>query len=175
MPSTTLEKSGCRSAVKPAAIAALFGSRGAEEISVFHADEAGNGTKPLRLARLPRLIAPHCGAPEVDVIATVVEPDLVESCVEVAVMVTVAGGVPAGVKVTPVPELTPLAALSVPLAVGDRVRFTVLVKEPVPVTVGVHVAVCAEVMDDGEHTIVTPVMVGDAAVTLMLAEPEMLV
>jgi len=160
--------------VKPAAIAALFGSRGAAEISVFHADVDVNGTYPLRLAMGPRLMAPHCGAPVVEVTATVVEPILVESCVEVAVMVMVSGGVPAGVNVTAVPEATLDATLTAPPAVGDRVRFTVLVKVPVPVTVGVHVEVCAEVMVEGVHVMVTAVMPGDAVVTVMLADPEML-
>jgi hypothetical protein len=90
-------------------------------------------------------------------------------------MVTVSGGVPAGVKVTPVPELTPVEALNVPSPEGLTVRFTVLMNAPVPVTVGVHVEVCAAVIDDGAHTSDTPVIVGNADVTAMFDEPEMLV
>jgi hypothetical protein len=156
-------------------MAALLGSSGADEISVFHAVVEGNGTKPFKLALLPRLIAAQAEVPVEAVIATVAEADLVESSVEVAVIVTVSGDVPAGVKVTPVPEATPVAALSAPSAVGLKVRFTVLVKAPVPVTVGVQVEVCVPVMEVGEHTSETPVIAGAAAVTAMLAEPVMLV
>ena len=124
---------------------------------------------------LPRLMLLHAEAPVEDVTATVAEPVFVGSCVEVAVMVAVSGGVPAGVKVMPVPELTPVVALSVPSADGDTDRVTVLVKAPVPVTVGVHVEVCAGVMVDGVHTIETAVMAGGAAVTAMLVDPEMFV
>lgn len=75
----------------------------------------------------------------------------------------------------PVPDATPADALNAPSAEGLKDRFTVLVNAPVPVTVGMHVDVCVLVMDDGAHTSETPVMVGGAAVTVMLAEPEMLV
>jgi hypothetical protein len=153
-------------------MAALLGSTGAEEISVFHAAVDGKGTNPLRLALLPRLMALHAEAPVEEVIATVAEPVLVGSCVEVAVMVAVSGGVPAGVNVMPVPELTPVVALKVPSAEGDTARVTVPVNSPVPVTVGVQVEVCAGVMVDGVHTIDTAVMAGGAAVTAMLVEPE---
>jgi hypothetical protein len=156
-------------------IAALLGSRGAEEMSVFHAFVDGNGMNPFRLAIFPRLIAAQADVPVDAVIATVVEADLLESCVEVAVMVTVTGGVPAGVNVTPVPEATADEALKVPFAVGLTDKLTVFVKAPVPVTVGVHVEVCVDVIDDGEHTSETPVMVGEAAATAMLAVPDMFV
>lgn len=152
-----------------------MGSTGAAEISVFHAAVVGNGTNPLRLALLPRLMALHAEAPVEEVIATVAEPVLVGSCVEVAVMVAVSGGVPAGVNVIPVPELTPVVALKVPSAEGDTASVTVFVNAPVPVTVGVQVEVCAGVMVDGVQTIVTAVMAGGAAVTAMLVEPEMFV
>jgi len=75
------------------------------------------------------------------VTVTVVEPDLVASAVDVAVMVAVAAPVPAGVKVTAVPELTPEVELSVPANDGLTKRFTVLVNAPVPVTVGVQLVV----------------------------------
>jgi hypothetical protein len=117
-------------------------------------------------------MALHAEAPVEEVIATVAEPVLVGSCVEVAVMVAVSGGVPAGVNVMPVPELTPVVALKVPSAEGDTARVTVPVNSPVPVTVGVQVEVCAGVMVDGVHTIDTAVMAGGAAVTAMLVEPE---
>ena len=94
---------------------------------------------------------------------------------EVAVIVTVSGGVPAGVKVIPVPELTPVVALSVPSADGDMDKLTVFVNAPVPVTVGVQMEVCAEVMDEGAHTTETPVIAGGAAVTVMFADPDIFV
>ena len=93
---------------------------------------------------------------------------------DVAVTVAVSA-VAGGVNVTAVPEATPVDELSVPPPEGLIERFTVLVKEPVPVTVGVQLAVCAVVMLVGEQTKVTPVMVGPAEVTLMFAEPDMLV
>ena len=59
---------------------------------------------------------------------TVVEPDLVESCVEVAVIVAVPAS--AGVKT---PEL-----LTLPMVDGLTDQLTALLKLPVPVTVGVQ-------------------------------------
>lgn len=118
----------------------MFESSGALEMSVFHAFEDGNGTKPPRLAIAPRLMPAHAGVPDVEVTATVVDIFLVESCVDVAVMVAVSA-VPGGVNVTGVPEATPVDALSVPPPDGLTVRFTVFVKAPVPVTVGVQLAV----------------------------------
>jgi hypothetical protein len=141
LPPATDEKSGCKWLPANAAeIVALFGSSGAFEMSVFHAFEDGNGTNPPRLPMFPRLMDPQDGAPEVEVTATVAEAFLVESCVDVAVMVAVSA-VLGGVNVTSVPDATPFDALSVPPPDGLRVRFTVLVNEPVPVTVGVQVAV----------------------------------
>ena len=58
---------------------------------------------------------------------------------------------------------------------GLRERLTVFVNEPVPVTVGVQLAVCAVVMLEGVQTSVTAVIVGPADATLMLAEPALLV
>ena len=104
--------------------------------------------------------------------ATVADPNLVESCVEVAVTRTVSGGVPAGVNVTPVPELTPVAVLIVPSPTGLSVKLTVFVNAPVPVTVGVQVEVCVALMVEGRQTSDTPVMVGAAAETVIVAEPE---
>jgi len=153
----------------------LFGSSGALEISVFHVLDDGNGTKPLRLAMFPRLRPPQTAPPPVVALTTTVaEAILVESCVEAAVMVAVSA-VLGGVNVTAVPEATPVDALSDPAPDGLKEKLTVLVKEPVPVTVGVQLAVCAVVMLVGMHTSVTPVMVGPADVTLMFAEPEILV
>jgi hypothetical protein len=104
----------------------------------------------------------------------VAEAVLVESCVEVAVIVAVSAEL-GGVNVTAVPEATPVDALSDPAPDGLKERLTVFVNEPVPVTVGVQLAVCAVVMLVGVQTSVTPVIVGPADVTLMFAEPEMLV
>ena len=119
----------------------LLGSRGAEEISVFQADEAGNGTNPLRLPSSPKVIPAQAETPADTVTATDADPDLVESCVEVAVMIAVSAPVLGGVKVIPVPELTPVVELNVPPADGLMERFTVFVNAPVPVTVGVQVVV----------------------------------
>lgn len=157
-----------------AAIVALFGSSGALEISVFHAAVDGNGTNPFRLAMLPRLKPPHIGPPVVEVTTTVAEAVLVESCVELAVIVAVSA-VPGAVNVTAVPEATPEVALNVPPPDGLMERLTVFVNEPVPVTVGVQVVVCDVVILVCAQTSVTPVMVGPADVTFMFAEPEMLV
>lgn len=152
----------------------LLGSTAALDMSVFHAFEDGNGTNPLRLAMLPRLKPPHTAPPDVEPTTTVADAVLVESCVDVAVMVAVSAE-PGGVNVIAVPEATPVEELNVPPPDGLMERFTVFVNAPVPVTVGVQLAVCAEVMLVGEHTSVTPVMVGPADVTVIFAEPEMLV
>jgi hypothetical protein len=56
-------------------------------------------------------------------------------------MVAVSAPVLGGVKVTPVPEATFVDVLKVPPPVGLTERFTVFVKAPVPVTVGVQLAV----------------------------------
>ena len=66
---------------------------------------------------------------------------MVESAVEVAVMVTEFAPVLAGVKVTGVPELTAVSSFSIPAAAGLTDRFTVFANAPVPVTVGVQDAV----------------------------------
>src|SRR4051794_36980766 len=112
---------------------ALFGSSGALEMSVFHVFVDGNGTKPLRLAIFPRLKLPQTAPPDVEFTTTVVEPVLVASCVELAVMVAVSA-VFGGVKVTAVPDATPVELLSDPPD-GLMERLTVFVNEPVPVTV----------------------------------------
>ena len=107
-------------------------------MSVFQAVVAVNGRKPLRLALSPRLMFAQLG-PAVDAVTVIgADWDFVESAVEVAVTVTEFAPVLAGVKVTAVPELTLVASLRVPAAAGLRVRLTVLVKAPVPVTVGVQ-------------------------------------
>jgi hypothetical protein len=120
---------------------ALFGSTAADAIFVFQAAVDGNGINPLRLAPSPVLMPLHADAPVDTVTVIVAEPDLVESCVEVAVIVTVSAPVFGGVKTTPVPDATPDVALSVPAVVGLTERLTVFVKAPVPVTLGVHVEV----------------------------------
>lgn len=156
-----------------AAIVELLGSSGALEMSVFQAFVDGNGTNPLRLAMLPRLKPLHTGPPVVVVTTTTAEAVFVESCVEEAVIVAVSA-VLGGVNVIAVPDATPVEALSVP-ADGLKERLTVFVNELVPVTVGVQVAVCAVVMVVGVQTSVTAEMVGPEDVTLMFAEPEILV
>jgi len=108
---------------------------------VFHAAVVGKGTKPLRLASLPRLIPPQVGTLPGTVTVTTNVASLVASCVEVAVMSAVSAPVFGGVKVTPVPEATLVEVLKVPPPVGLTDRFTVFVKAPVPVTVGVQAAV----------------------------------
>jgi hypothetical protein len=152
----------------------LLGSSGALEMSIFQAFEVGNGTKPLRLAMLPRLKLPQTAPPpDVEPTTTVAEADLVASCVDVAVMVAVSAEL-GGVNVTDVPDATPVELLSDP-ADGLNDRLTVLANEPVPVTVGVQVAVCEVEMLVGVHTSVTAVTVGPADETLMFAWPEILV
>ena len=96
----------------------------------------------------------------------VAEADLVESAVEVAVIVAVSAPVLAGLKVMPVPEATPVVELKVPSAIGLTAMFTVFANAPVPETVGVQIAVCVVEIDVGAHTSVTPVIVGDTAVTV---------
>jgi hypothetical protein len=87
---------------------------------------------------LPRLMPPQDGpVPAAEVTATVAEAVLVESCVDVAVMVAVSA-VFGAVNVTAVPDATPVDELSEPPD-GLTERLTVLVNEPVPVTVGVQV------------------------------------
>jgi hypothetical protein len=76
--------------------------------------------------------------------------------------------VPDGVK-------TPFWVIVPPVAV----QVTALVKEPVPATVATQVEVCPVVMADGTATTLMEVTVAGAddggAVTVMLADPEMLV
>ena len=142
---------------------------------MFQAAVDGNGINPLRLAPSPMLMPLHADAPVDTVTVIGAEPDLVESCVEVAVIVAVSAPEFGGVKTTPVPEATPVAALNVPPDVGLTERFTVFANAPVPVTVGVQVVVWLSAMEDGVHTSETPVIVEVAAVTVMFAEPDMFV
>jgi hypothetical protein len=81
---------------------------------------------------------PHVGPAPATVTVTVTGSYLVESSVDVAVMVGVSAPVFAGVKVTGVPEATLVVALRVPSAVGFTEIFTVFEYAPVPVTVGVQ-------------------------------------
>lgn len=119
----------------------MLGSRGAEEISVFHAVLAVNGRKPLRLALSPRLMLAQVGPAVVAVTLIGADWNFVESAVEVAVTVTELAPVLAGVKVTAVPDLTPAVEVNVPPFAGLMERFTVFVKAPVPDTVDVQEAV----------------------------------
>jgi hypothetical protein len=102
------------------------------------------------------------------------EPDLVESAVEVAVIVGVDAPV-AGVKMTAVPELTPEVALNVPADAGLTERFTVFVNDPVPVTVGVQLVVWTSEIDVDVHASVTLVIVGDAGLIVTVAVPHIVV
>lgn len=137
-------------------------------MSVFQAVVAGNGTKPLRLALSPKLMPAQLGPAAGAVTVIGADWNFVESAVDVAVMVTVFAPELAGVKVTGVPELTPAALLRVPASAGLIERFTVLVKAPVPVTVGVQVVVWVLVMEDGLQARVTAVMVGAAGAAMAI-------
>jgi hypothetical protein len=140
---------------------------------VFHAVVGVNGRKPLRLALSPVLMPAQLGPAVAAVTVIGADWSLVESAVEVAVMMTEFAPVLAGVNVTTSPELTPDALLRVPAAAGLMERFTVLVKAPVPVTVGVQDAVWLSVMVDGLQVIETAVMVGAAsAVMVIFAVPS---
>ena len=92
-------------------------------------------------------------------IVTLAEPDLVESCIEVAV--TVAVPAPEGAN-TPVEVIVPLVA----------VQVTPELKFPLPSTVAVHVLVWAGVMEDGVQTTLTEVIVGAAAM-VRFAKPDL--
>jgi len=142
---------------------------------VFQAAVDGNGTNPLRLAPSPRLMPLHADAPVETVTVIGAEPNLVESCVEVAVTVAVSAPELGGVKTTPVPDVTPVVALSVPADVGLTEKLTEFANAPVPVTVGVQVEVWLSAMEDGVQTSETPVIVDAAVVTVMFAEPDMFV
>jgi len=96
------------------------------------------------------------------VTVTVVEPDLVESCVEVAVIVAVPAS--AGVKM-PAPP-------TAPMLVGLTDHVTDVLKLPVPVTVGVQVDVCVVRMEVGEQTTETAV-IEEGAVTVTVAPPDL--
>jgi hypothetical protein len=56
-------------------------------------------------------------------------------------VIVAVSGVLGGANVTPVPEATPVVAPRVPPPDGLMERSTVFANEPVPVTVGVQVAV----------------------------------
>ena len=129
----------------------------------------------MRLAIGPRLMPPQVPGVSGCVIVMAACPLLVASTVEVAVMVALSDSVDAGVKVTAVPDATLDESLRPPTPAGLTVRSTVLVKAPVPITVGVQEEVCAVVMVVGVQASVTPVMVGGTAVTAIVAEPETLV
>ena len=91
----------------------------------------------------------------------VVEPVLVESCVEVAVIVTCV------VKGTVVAVKSPLAASIVPPPLA--VQSTVELKLPVPETEAVHCVVCRDTMEVGEQLAPTRVIVD---VVLLLLPPQ---
>ena len=93
------------------------------------------------------------------VTVTGADPDLVESCVEVTVMVAVPVAV--GVK-TPDELMVP--------PVADQV--TAELNAPVPCTVAVQVDVCVVRMDAGEQSTETEVMAG-VVVTVTGADPDL--
>jgi hypothetical protein len=94
---------------------------------------------------------------------TTAEPDLLVFKVEVAVIVAVPAAV--GVK-------TP-ALLTVPILDGLTDHVTVVLKFPVPVTVGAQVEVCVVKMDVGEQATTTEVIVTGIDVIVTLAEPDL--
>src|SRR5271169_3513448 len=81
---------------------------------------------------------------------TIVEPDFVESCCEVAVMVKA----PAVVLLN-----TPVIGLILPLLPGGPLcdQFTLGLKAPVPMTVAEHEVNCPAWTDDGAHVAFTDV------------------
>jgi hypothetical protein len=117
----------------------------------------------------------HADAPVDTVTVIGTASNLVESCVEVAVIVAVSAPELGGVKTTPAPEGTPVVALSDPAVEGLTERFTVFAKAPVPVTVGVQVVVWTSVIVVGVQTRETPVIPDAADVTAIFAEPDMFV
>ncbi|MGA3371217.1 MAG: hypothetical protein ABSC48_05595 [Terracidiphilus sp.] len=111
------------------------------------------------------------GKPEMVISSTVVvatstgaEPDLVVSCVEVAVIVAVPA--PAGVK-------TP-ALVTVPMLDGLTDHVTAVLKLPVPATVAAQADVCVVRIDAGLQATETEVIVG-GTVTVTVAEPDLVV
>ena len=94
-----------------------------------------------------------------EVTVTGADPDLVASCVEVAVMVAVP--VPEGVK-------TPDALIVPPVAA----QVTAELNAPVPCTVAVQVEVCVARMAAGEQSTETEVIAGDE-VTVTDADPDL--
>ena len=113
-------------------------------------------------------IDPGVQVTETDVIAegavtaTIAEPDLVGSCVEVAVMVAV----PALLGVN-TPEL-----VTAPMLAGLTDHVTVVLNPPVPVTVGVQADVCVVNIDPGMQVSETDV-IAEGAVTATTAEPDL--
>jgi hypothetical protein len=96
------------------------------------------------------------------VTVTLAEPDLVESCVEVAW--TVAMPAASGVK-TPV-------LLTAPMFAGLTDHATEALKLPVPVTAGAQVEVCDVEMEAGEQVTATEVIVS-GTVTVTVVEPDL--
>jgi uncharacterized membrane protein len=87
------------------------------------------------------------------------EPDLVLSCVEVAVITAVP--TPAGVN-TPEEVIAP----------SDAAQVTAELNDPVPCTVAAQVDVCVVRMDAGEQPTETEVIV-DGAATVTVAMPDL--
>jgi hypothetical protein len=92
--------------------------------------------------------------------AMVAEPDFVESCVLVAVTVTLSDE-PGAVK-------SPLELIAPALAV----HLTAVLKPPVPCTCAVHCDVLSGFTVEGLHVAETEVMVDAAACTVTVASPD---
>ena len=101
-------------------------------------------------------------ADEVGFTATIAVPDLVASCVEVAVIVTFVAEDTRGAVKRPEDDMWPAFVLHV----------TVEVKFPVPMTVAEHWLVCPDWTVEGEHDAVTNVIV-DAGFTATVAVPDL--
>lgn len=98
------------------------------------------------------------------VTAIFAEPEILVKPAAAEVAVQVAVPASDGVKTPPDVIVPPVA-----------VQVTVVGKAPVPNTVAAQVDVCPAEMDAGEAETVIPVTVNGAEVTVMFAEPEMLV
>jgi hypothetical protein len=102
------------------------------------------------------------GGGPVTVIVADPEMFVYPACVEVAVQVP--APVLDGVN-TPAPVIVPPVA----------VHVTVVLNAPVPRTLALHVEVCAVVIDEGVAVTDTEVIVGGGPVTVIVADPKMLV
>jgi hypothetical protein len=113
-----------------------------------------------RLAGLQVVVTPVIvGAGGFTVI--VADPDFVESCTDVAVIVACVAVITVGAVKTPEAVIVP--------ALADQV--TVELKLPVPCIVGVHWLVCPDWMVEGRQESITEVMLG-IGFTMMVVDPD---